>query len=145
MSGKPSNFPLSSVDDIKLSAKEKADASREKVVEVDDMSTFCAISNVLKEVEDRYRFSQYLIKPNQFKFSTVVRVLSYVLFFIHMLVKNKPSIHRKLKFLDVDESREADKYVVFPFKATIARKNISIAVIKVCKDHLTAMQDYLFL
>ena len=130
MSGNPSDFPFSSVDEIKLSANEKADVSSEKVVEVDNMSTFCAISRVLKEVEDRYRFSQYL-NPNRFKFSAVVRILSHVMFFIHKMVMNKPSITSKLKDFDVNGSGEADEYVVFLFKATILLKSISTAVIKV--------------
>ena len=144
MSGSPTNFPFSSVDDIKLSAKEKAEAAKEKVVDVDDASHFCAISHVPKEVEDRYRFSQYLINPNRFKFRTVVRILSFVLLFIQMLVRNKPSIRSKLTFFDVGESKETDQYFVFPFKATIAGKNISTAVIKVSRELFTAARDYFF-
>ena len=104
------HFPFSSVDDIKLNAKEKSEAAKEKVVDVDDESTFCAISHVPKEVEDHYTFSQYLINTNQFHFRTVVRILSFAFLFIQMLVKNKP---------------ESDRYVVFPFNATIACKTIT--------------------
>ena len=144
MSGSPTNFPFSSVEDIKLSAKEKAEASKEKVVDVDDMASFCAISHVPEEVEDRYKFSKYLINPNRFKFKTVVKILSFVLLFIQMLVRNKPHLRTKFKFLDVDESRETDHFAVFPFKATIAGKNVSTAVIKVGRDLLTAAKDYFF-
>ena len=143
MRGSPANFPFSSVDDIKLSAKEKSETAKEKVVDVDDASTFCAVTYVPKEVEDRYRFSQYLISPNRFKFRTVLRILSFVLLFIQMLVKSKPSIRSKLKCLDV-ESEESDQYVVFPFNATIAHRNISTAVIKAPRNLLTAAKEYFF-
>ena len=144
MRGCPSDFPFSSVDDIKLSAREKSEAAKEKVVDVDAESTFCAITHVPKEVEDRYKFSQYLINPNRFNFRTVVRILSFVFLFIQMLVKSKPGIRSKLSFLDVDKPTESDQYIVFPFSATIARKKVTTAVIKAPRDLLTAASNYFF-
>ena len=46
---------------------------------------------VPNEVSERYKFSNYLLSPNKFRFSTIVRILALVFLFIQKVnVKDEP-------------------------------------------------------
>ena len=81
------NFPLKKVEELTLTVNEKSDANKEKVVhDLPDEQFQCLNCRyVPKEVGDRYLFSQYLIDPNKFRFTTVVRVMSLVFIFLEKL------------------------------------------------------------
>ena len=53
-----------------------------------------AIMKLPKEIEERYIFSKYLLDPNKFRFSVVVRIMAIVIKFIrNMKMKIKPASH----------------------------------------------------
>ena len=98
-----SEFPIKSINDIKLDAKEAKDVNVElmsSVTNADDLTKFDwpqnapesqihVTSRVAKDkVLLRYQYSNYIIDPNRHKFSTVVRILAIVLKFIK-LCRNK--------------------------------------------------------
>ena len=87
MSGFEQDFPVQKVEDLILSVKEKSDANKEKVVQdLPDESFLCLTCRyVPNELGDRYAFSKYLIDPNKFRFTTVIRILALVFVFLKKL------------------------------------------------------------
>ena len=87
MKGLEHEFPLQKVEDLILSVKEKSDANKEKVVQdLPDESFLCLTCKyVPNELGDRYAFSKYLIDPNKFRFTTVIRILALVFVFLKKL------------------------------------------------------------
>ena len=55
-----------------------------------------------KEIQLRYRFSNYLIDPNRFRFRKVVRILGLVLTFLQKISKNINRIQKKIKSVTRD-------------------------------------------
>jgi hypothetical protein len=86
MREKPSEFPIRTVQELVLSAKDKAEAGREKIIpepHASAQTNQCLYArHVPKEVEERYSFSRYLIDPNRYRFRTTFRVLALVFHFI---------------------------------------------------------------
>ena len=87
------NFPIEKIENIILSAKEKSEANKEKILECD---AFYA-KHVPNKVEDRYKFSKYLLNPNKYRFRTVLRFVGLVFLFIKKL--SDKCLKRKLEFL----------------------------------------------
>ena len=67
MRGREEDFPLETVEDLILSAREKSDVMKEKIIPEYHTTTNVA-RYVPKEVEKRYEFSQYLLNPNRYRF-----------------------------------------------------------------------------
>ena len=82
-------FPLIDVKQLVLTSNEKGDADKEKIVtDYHDECALCFLGrSVPVEVGDRYKFSQYLIDPNKFRFRTVLRILSLVFIFLKKLTE----------------------------------------------------------
>ena len=99
-SGPESEFPIRTVEDIKLNQQEMAEVMKEtlvlktfhsqKKIEVDAVSD--------EEIKTRYEFSDYLIDPNRFRFRKVSRVFSIVLDFIYKISKNVPKVRENKVF-----------------------------------------------
>ena len=82
--GPSDEFPIKTVEQISLSNREKSDASRELIINGLENETFVCMTTryVPKEVGERYKFSQYLIDPNRFRFRKVIRIMAIVLLFV---------------------------------------------------------------
>ena len=88
----PSEFPMISIKELKLSSEEMTEACKETAL---NQETFLSIKQRLvpTEVADRYAFSGYLIDPNSHSFSKVVRIMGHVLKFLsncRKRVKTRP-------------------------------------------------------
>ena len=146
MRGQEEIFPLKSVDEIVLSGKEKTDANKEKVLlDFTAKNLSClATKYVPSEVGERYKFSRYLINPNKFRFSTVVRILGLVFLFIKKInVKNKPfNFLKKTTFSVAQNLREKGAFIVFPVNVTISTRKV--AVVCLSEDMLNAARRYYF-
>ena len=108
MRGHSKDFPLKTASEIVLDNEARTHASKECTIE-NHMAMINALmcednlvvnhfsSRVVPEgVGDRYKFSQYLIDPNKFRFRKVVRILALVLLFVENLFSKK---NRIIKFL----------------------------------------------
>ena len=144
MQGSPDQFPFSTVEEIKLSSSEKGEVKKEKVIENDVNVAHIGVTHVPKEVEPRYSFSNYLVSPNRFRFSTVVRIVGLVLLFLQNCAKKAKNIKRKFSIFHVDDSRKSGQYVVFPCLATLANRVVNVAVVRLPEDCLTAAKNYFF-
>ena len=144
MQGSPDQFPFSTVEEIKLSSSEKGEVKKEKVIENDVNIAHIGVTHVPKEVEPRYKFSNYLVNPNRFKFSTVVRIVGLVLLFLHNCAKKAKNIKRKFSIFHVDDTRKSGQYIVFPCLATLANRVVSVAVVRLPENFLTAAKNYFF-
>ena len=89
------SFPALTIDEIKLNQEEVATMRKEfqgKIIieqetSQDEVSTsnihlLCNIKRVPSEVEERYKYSNYVIDPNSHRFTTVIRILALVQRFI---------------------------------------------------------------
>ena len=99
MRGPESEFPMHSTSEIILCGESRQEMLKEciaveKIHEKECHSAVCTtrVSLVPEAVGDRYKFSNYVLDPNKFRFRKVVRVLGLVLLFIKKLRKktNKP-------------------------------------------------------
>ena len=103
MSNESSNFPTKTIHDIKLSKKEidnykdelaKPDIYDREWIEEQLCHVYCYSTSVLddttlNDIGERYKFSDYLIDPNRFRFKKVVRILGLVLLFCLKLASKK--------------------------------------------------------
>ena len=122
MSGPRSKYPVSTIDEIKLTNTELIEANKEKLklptqtfYNKNDMGFN---KNVDNEIKKRYDFSKYLIDPNRFRFIKVVRIMALVVKFIKKLSKNLDRVQKLLfthnkpgeiaKFLQIDENINND-------------------------------------
>ena len=89
-----SEFPVNSVEDLlKLDAQNVADLKKEySKGDASDLVWLDILENKVKAVshhsktiskhlEERYKFSNYILDPNKFRFRKVVRVLTLVMLF----------------------------------------------------------------
>ena len=89
-----SEFPVKTLDEIKMTPSEVDEANKEKIV----VKTFFSFKSVEvsaysdEQTKLRYKFSNYLLDPNKYRFRKVVRVKSLVLLFIKKVSKNIPRI-----------------------------------------------------
>ena len=90
MSKPEEEFPVLTIEQIKLSQQETADADREKI---SVKSFFCHKKAALdtsssEQSQLRYKYSKYLIDPNRYRFCKVDRVMALVLTFVKKISKN---------------------------------------------------------
>ena len=142
MQGSPHQFSFSTVEEIKSSSSEKDEVKKEKVIENDVNVAHIGVTHVPKEVEPRYNFSNYLVNPNRFKFSTVVRIVGLVLLFLQNWVKKAKNIKPKLSIFQAEDTRKSGQYIVFPFLATLADGVVSVAVVRLPETCLAAAKNY---
>ncbi|XP_066935302.1 uncharacterized protein [Clytia hemisphaerica] len=69
-----SDFPIKSAQDLRLSASDTNEVEKERMVPIKYVSTH----HTMNLVQQRYKFSQYLVDPNRHRFSTVIRIFAYV-------------------------------------------------------------------
>ena len=148
MRGEASDFPSATSKELILSAKEKADLNKEKVIpecrEAHTAKGRCFHArHVPKEVEKRYEFSKYIINPNKYRFRSLIRILGLVFLFIK---KISSKIKRKFHFLEVPEEHPTskDQYTVFPIFAATSDTIVLIAVVQLEKEMLQAAKNYYF-
>ena len=148
MRGEESDFPTATCEELILSAKEKADMNKEKVIPecLEAHTTECRCFHsrrVPDEVEKRYEFSNYLISPNRYRFRTVTRVLGLVFLFIK---KISAKLKRKFHFLDVPEYQQIskDQYTVFEVLAATSDTVTRVAVVQLEDEMLQAARNYYF-
>lgn len=83
-------FPVKSIKDLRLSSKEK-DQHDEESLQIESPENtnhnIYSTQNVPSEVEERYRFNNYVIDPNKFRLQKVIRILAIVILFIKNLKK----------------------------------------------------------
>ena len=75
---------MKSVGEVILSGQETNSFKKECVVD-DVLTTFdihCYIKYVPNELGDRYKFCNYLVDPNKYRFRTVIRIMALVFLFI---------------------------------------------------------------
>ena len=81
------NLPLKRIDEITLSEKQSNNAKKEKITPECLSYTQSSVYGVVpSEVGERYKFSNYLINPNKYRFRKVVRILAFVHLFLKKLV-----------------------------------------------------------
>lgn len=86
MCGDQSSFPIKSSKDLRLSASEVEEVQNETQIQVHH--TECL---PVKDLEERYKFSNYLLDPNYRSFTAVVRIMAYVIRFCNLLRFKKNS------------------------------------------------------
>ena len=142
----PSEFPIQTIQEIVLSAKEKAEAVREKIIPephaLAQTNQCLYATHVPKEVEERYTFSKYLLDPNRYRFRTTLRVLGLVFCFIQK-ISAKLRKRRSLKFLDVQKQHKTtSQYSVFQINAATSDNVVTVAVVELHPDLLQAAKNY---
>ena len=139
----PDNFPFSTVEDILLTSKETNDVTKEKVMGENAKVSLAhtALTHVHKAVEKRYKFSNYLLNPNKFRFKTVIRIMALVLLFAKKLCDRTK---KQFKFLETAKSRENNQYVEFPVLAATKNEIVKVAVIQTPQELLDAAKLYYF-
>ena len=115
----PSKFPVKTIADIKLSSESRGDAHKEEIL-VDSLDcnmtcvSYCPYVPLV--VKDRYKFSQYILDPNKFRFRKVIRILSWVFLFIRScfrkLGKEPTQIHTNNDTITESFMYPEGKYVV---------------------------------
>ena len=104
-----SEFPTQTSKDLRLSEVDTTEFEKERTILIHHSKQHTDSTEALRQ---RYQFSNYLIDPNQHRFSTVVRILAYVLRFCNKLIsrlRKKPT-QMNSTFLSNDEIIEAEKY-----------------------------------
>lgn len=124
MKEEESKFPAMSTEDIKLNNqdinevnKEAKDVVDKQPKDVSDNNYFVSPINTksLQEVGKRHKFSNYLIDPNHYQFSKVVRIIAMVQRFIKncrlkkRIASHSTKLSYKITFND-EEINNAEKY-----------------------------------
>ena len=148
------SFPLIEVKQLVLTSNEKGDADKEKIVtDFQDECSLCFLGrSVPVEVGDRYKFSQYLIDPNKFRFETVLRILSLVFIFLEKLVEKWNQRCGKNKSLAFLRKRDFSVCASNKINVTghyfVTRVNFSpkasVLVVHVTDEMLNAAKAYFF-
>ena len=129
------------------SGKGKSQADKEKVLpNVSAAQVRLASKYVPNEVGERYKFSSYLLSPNKFRFSTVVRILTLVFLFIQKVnVKNKPFNFLAKTTAFQSRAKVAEKITFLICHAKLKTLKIDkVAVMKLPEDTLTNAWNYYF-
>ena len=107
MQNDSTTFKMSTAEELRLNETEISEANKEHKVQVHHNKPI-----IPEDVQNRYTFSKYLIDPNHRTFSSVVRILAYVMRYINILsdrVKKQPAkLHQTT--LTTKEIRRAEKY-----------------------------------
>ncbi|XP_066926194.1 uncharacterized protein [Clytia hemisphaerica] len=108
MSKDRSEFPITRISDITLSQTELSKINEETLPH---QTHFLSnpdqpLSIVPDEVKERHQFSNYLIDPNRYRFSKVVRILSYIYKFIRLKFDYSPIESQKAtRSQDIDAAK----------------------------------------
>ena len=121
-----SEFPVSTVNEIKLCTSEKS-IYNEEILKNDytdlsfsnqDTCNFAKSKNMSKHLEERYKFCNYLIDPNRFRLKKVINVLALVFLYIsnlRFIVKQKNLATASISEIPVVSSqneKKTEKYLV---------------------------------
>jgi len=99
-------FPMCSAEELKLSETQLSDVQRESPIQVHH-----AVKKIPNEVEERYKFSNYLLDPNRHvNFATITRIMAYVMRFCHNSRHKKPQDRNLNTKLSNTELIAAEKY-----------------------------------
>ena len=117
-----SQFPMKSIKDLNLSMpelkkiqKETPYSSSEAHSTISNDLNGINKSNVPNEVMERSMFSKYLIDPNRFRFSIVVRIMTYALKFFKASLKAARASLQKKSSIDQSKNPES-KSTQFAFE-----------------------------
>ena len=86
MSKNKGNFPTTSIKNLKLDASQIKEANKETYPQ---QSTFVSETKVPAEVKKHYTFLHYLIDPNVHNFTKVIRIMTYVMKFIRLVLTRR--------------------------------------------------------
>ena len=77
-------FPMLSVNQLLMNSEDLKEINTEQIKEIQCLSHYAAKENLLvsDEIMKRYQFSKYLIDPNKYRFTKVVRIIGMVMKFI---------------------------------------------------------------
>ena len=141
-------FPLKSAQDLVLSAKEKADLNKEKLLPDVDFTkeAMCAYTSVPDEVGDRYKFSNYVVNPCKFRYRTVLRIVGFVFLFIRKIsVKRTERLKRTFSCLEpFPRDDSIDQYAVFSFSFSSSPSASKVVIVRLFKEVLSAAKNYFF-
>ncbi|XP_066910448.1 uncharacterized protein [Clytia hemisphaerica] len=84
-----SEFPAKRVEEITLEQSELSEIKKE--LSVNQFEVHLSTTEWLDEFKKRYKFSGYIIDPNQHCFQKVIRILTFVMKFINQTRKSKHS------------------------------------------------------
>ena len=93
-------FPAKTIDEVKLNNQDIVEVRKESNFEFDNLSF--VTRHVPDDVQERYQLSNYLIDPNRYRYKKVIRIMAFVLKFIHNL-KRKSSSKTEVKLIAVHE------------------------------------------
>ena len=148
MRGEESSFPIVTVEQLVLSSRERAEANKEKVLEVDPEScekSAYMIKYVPDEVGERFKFSKYVINPCRFRFRTVVRILGLVFLFIQKITKCRQNrcfdFLKKRQFVLSMSKQGGGEYSVSQVHAF---GKSEIVVVHLSEEILNAARNYFF-
>ena len=110
-------FPLKTLDEIKLAAEEKISFDKELAVKSQSF-TQCKDQLIRDRISDRLQYSDYLLHPNKFRFRSVVRIMALVFRF---LLK----ISKKLKRSIFSLADYSHRFKHFPISAD--KKEITVS------------------
>ena len=143
-----SEFPVKTIADIKLSNENKKVAQKEEVL-IDPLDCHVACTSFFPVVpvivKDRYKYSQYILDPNKFRFRKVVRVLSWVFLFIRKCLRK---VGKQLTQISNDYGKSTETFVYPEGKHVVTRSGKTTKSPK-CQDGLmvelsaTALNDAL--
>ena len=105
-----SQFPIKSSDDLKVSDTDINEIDKERTILVHHAAT---MPDPIQLAQQRYQFSLYIIDPNRHRFSTVIRILAYVLRFCNNIIskyRHKITPEPKSLILDEKEIIQAEQY-----------------------------------
>ena len=96
------DLPVQTIEEIKLNQLELAEAEKEKIVfkafHTNNQQVPAFEASTFDKVKSRYDFSRYVIDPNRFSFSIVLRIFTLVLTFIKIVDKNIPKVQNMTLF-----------------------------------------------
>ena len=115
MQNDESESPTLTIDNISLNAKDLQNIKKEsKEAITHDARCYIKVSN---EISDKYKFSNYIIDPNLYRFKSVVRILAMVMKFISNFRKGGSTINpvnaNQLKFIFIQMMKSKNLKIIF--------------------------------
>jgi hypothetical protein len=140
------NFPCKSIEEIKLSHIEKADANKEKILDeyAADSSHCFETKYVPQETGERYKFSRYLVNPTKYRFSIVTRILALVFMFIQKINVRNTKFSFMTRPANVLLQEYMQKGAFFAFPVNSSHTQARTAVLFLTDDLINAARTYYF-
>eukprot|EP00111_Clytia_hemisphaerica_P006990 TCONS_00020277-protein len=91
-------FPTNTAKDLRLSQKDIAEVQKERQYQLHH------IIQLPDAVQERYQYSNYVIDPNHRDFSSVIRILGYVIRFINILRTKQRATSTNLTDLEIKQA-----------------------------------------